>query len=244
MVKLNQIVAVATGKKTQVINKVTEIYQGLGKGERTEGMTKRYAPKDEEGEQLPSESKIIQTKVLDVIELISAEMADMLDVFLTQETGNMSAAADIVVEGKVLMKKVPLLFLLVLEHQLLNITSVVESLPVLDPAKKWTWSDEVGAYVTEEVKTSRTKKTPRVIVKYDATPEHPAQTELIYEDQIAGYWSTIHQSSAIRAIDKSAMIQRVQKLQAAVKIAREQANSIEVEQAKANRTLLDFVFKG
>ncbi len=244
MVKLNQIVAVATGKKTQVINKITEIYQGLGKGERTEGMTKRYEPKDEEGEQLPGESKIIQTKVSDVLEIVTAEMADMLDVLLTQEVGNTTAMADVVVDGKKVLEQVPIAFLLVLEKQLIHVLNVVQALPVLDPAKKWTWSDEVGAYVTEEVKTSRTKKTPRVIVKYDATPEHPAQTELIYEDQIAGYWSTIHQSGAIRAVDKSAMIQRVQKLQAAAKIAREHANSIDIEQKKVNRTLLDFVFKG
>jgi hypothetical protein len=37
----------------------------------------------------------------------------------------------------------------------------------------------------------RTSKEPTVIVKYDATKEHPAQTELFTKDVPVGTWTQI-----------------------------------------------------
>lgn len=55
-------------------------------------------------------------------------------------------------------------------------------------------------------------------------------------------WTNIKKSGAVRVQDKNAMLARVQALKNAIKVAREEANSIEVEQFKAGKAILDFVF--
>lgn len=52
MPKLNQIIAVANGKKSQAQSELTRIHHTLAKGELLGGISRTYRPKDEEGERL------------------------------------------------------------------------------------------------------------------------------------------------------------------------------------------------
>jgi hypothetical protein len=53
MPKLNQIIALTAGKKSQAHKAITEAYQNLQKSGQLEGISRVYKPKDDEGEQFP-----------------------------------------------------------------------------------------------------------------------------------------------------------------------------------------------
>jgi len=56
MAKLNQIIAVEKGIKSQSLRDLTDSHQMLQKTSLLSGISRTYRPKDEEGEQLPPES--------------------------------------------------------------------------------------------------------------------------------------------------------------------------------------------
>jgi hypothetical protein len=90
-----------------------------------------------------------------------------------------------------------------------------------------------GLHKTAPVQTHRTRKTIRPIVLYPATERHPAQTQLVTEDVLAGYWNTIKQSGALPKPRKQELAERVETLLQAVKQAREAANDIDEVKASA-----------
>lgn len=244
MSKLNQILAVEKGMKARSYRSVTDLHKQIQKNALVTGMTRSYEPVNDEDEQLPSETTLVQVNVKDVIEQASKEWTASWDVTATKEWGNTKAFADVKdpETGDVIVEAVPVTFLLFLEKQLSDLHTFVDSLPILDPAEKWTLDSSTGLYTTDEITTHRTKKMPRVIVKYEATTEHPAQTELFSEDKIVGYWKARKFSGAIPEAKRKEMLKRVEALQNAVKRAREEANSIVVDDQKVSAKLIGYVF--
>ena len=242
MLKLNQIIAIANGKKSRAQSGLTEIYHLLQKPSLLEGISRTYRRKDEEGEQLPSESKRVQVSVPDAIASARTILGEVIDVIATQDHANMNATGSVMVDGVTVLADVPVSHLLFLEKQLIDIHTFVEKLPTLDPAETWAASETAACYATKQCETARTKKIPRNHVLAEATKEHPAQVEMYTEDVLVGYWQTIKFSGAIPDADRRTMLARVRKLQDAVKTAREEANSIEVENVKVAENLLGYIF--
>jgi hypothetical protein len=160
---------------------------------------------------------------------------------LTQDTGNQSAKADIIVDGKPLLKDVPVTTLLYLDKQLNDVETFISKLPVPDPAEEWATDPNTSLLKGRLTESMRTSKEPTVIVKYEATKEHPAQTEIFTKDIPVGTWSQIQYSGALQTSRKEDLLAKIRKLQVAVKIAREQANLLEVEK-KSAKPLLEFIF--
>ena len=146
------------------------------------------------------------------------------------------------VDGIPLLTNVPVGYLLYLEHQLDDLTTFIDKLPVLDPAETWNFDENTACYATQPTETVRTRKTPTVVVKYAATPEHPAQTEIFTEDRPIGRFSVTKRSGALPLTRVNDLKDRVVKLKTAVKFAREQANSLEVDQKTVGSTVLSFLF--
>ena len=96
--------------------------------------------------------------------------------------------------------------------------------------------------VSEPYQTSKTKKIMKNHVKAEATKEHPAQVETYTEDVVVGYWTTLKFSGAVPAKERNEMLDRVKKLQEAVKCAREEANGMEVESKKIGGAVLQYIF--
>jgi hypothetical protein len=113
---------------------------------------------------------------------------------------------------------------------------------VLDAAEAWSRDDSTDSWRTEPVRTNRTKKVPRNHVKAEATEKHPAQVEVYYEDVPVGYWRTVRFSGAVAATRVNELLERVEKLQQAVKFAREEANSTEVTDVRAGDKVLNYLF--
>jgi len=241
--KLNQVIAVVTGAKTQTQKSVTGIYKKIQNTDLMAGISRKYKPKDEEGEALPSEGKRIQLTADQAIEEAIDVWSKAWDMVATQDQANTKAFADVVVGMDTIIEDVNVLHLLYLDKQLTDVKAFINKMPVLDPSEEWDYKDEMGAYATEAYETTRTKKVPRNHVKAPATEQHPAQVEVYMEDVIVGTWSTIKYSGAMSISKKVKTLERITKLQDAVKKAREQANMVDVEIADVADDVFSYIFK-
>ncbi|HTU75356.1 MAG TPA: hypothetical protein VMG38_17725 [Trebonia sp.] len=242
MAKLNQIIAVEKGVKSKSFQDLTEAHHSVQKPALLSGISRVYQPKDEEGEQLPPESTRVQVKVEEVLREMAATITALFDVTATKDWANCQARADVTVDGRPLLRDVPVTYLLFLEKQLTDLHTFVKKLPVLDAAETWTFDASADCYRTEAVRTIRTRKVPRNHVKAEATEHHPAQVEVYYEDIPVGYWSTTKFSGALPARRVHELADRVEKLRAAVKFAREEANSAEVTDERVGDAVFSFLF--
>jgi hypothetical protein len=244
MAKLNQIIALQAGKKAQAKETLTEAYHQIKKPDLLAGLVRTYQPRDEGGEPQPDERKMVQVKVNDLIPKVIRDLTEMFDVVATQDWANCQAKADVVVDGRKLLDGVPVTHLLFLEKQLVDVRTFLESLPTLDTGEDWEHSSAFDSFVSRPAKSNRTKKVPKSHVKYEATKEHPAQVEMYMEDVWVGTWTTVKFSGAIPAAARNAMLDRLRKLLDAVKVAREEANNLEVRGMKVGSALLGFIFDG
>lgn len=241
--KLNQIIAVEKGVKTSAHQKLTELHHTLQKTSLLAGISRTYQPKAEDGDQLPPESTKVQFRATQALKDCSEILGRLFDVTATKDWANTDARADVVVDDKVLLEKVPVTYLLFLEKQLTDLRTFVRKLPVLDAGENWTYDPNTDCYAADRIETARTKKMPRTLVKYEATEDHPAQTEVWHEDVIVGTWNTVKYSGALPQQRVNALLARVEALQKAVKFAREDANSIEVKDRKVGEKVFRFLFE-
>jgi hypothetical protein len=184
----------------------------------------------------------VQVKAEDVLRQIAANLTRLFDVTATKDWANCTARADVVVEGRTLLRDVPVSYLLFLEKQLTDLHTFVKKLPVLDAAESWTFDPSSDWYRTEAVRTLRTKKVPRNHVKAEATEKHPAQVEVYYEDIAVGYWTQTKFSGALPAQRVNELAERVEKLSQAVKFAREEANTFEVTDQRVGEAVFGYLF--
>jgi hypothetical protein len=242
MAKLNQIIAVEKGVKSGSLRELTDAHHALQKPALLAGISRTYQPKDEEGEQLPPESTRVQVKTEDVLRQTATVLTRLFDVTATKDWANCSAKADVMVDGRALLRDVPVSYLLFLEKQLVDLHTFVKKLPLLDAAEDWTFEESADCWRTDQVRTIRTKKVPRNHVKAEATEKHPAQVEVYYEDIPVGYWTTVKFSGALPARRVNALLDRVEKLQHAVKFAREEANGAEVTDQTTGEVVFGYLF--
>jgi hypothetical protein len=242
MARLNQIIAVEKGVKSRSFQELTEAHHVLQKPAMLSGIARTYRPKDEEGEQLPPEATKVQIKAEEVIRDTVRILTQLFDVTATKDWANCEAKADVVVDGQVLLTAVPATYLLFIEKQLVDLHTFVKKLPVLDASETWAFDASADCYATEPVQTVRTKKIPRNHVKAEATEKHPAQVEVYYEDVTVGFWRTVKFSGALPARRINELLTRVEKLQQAVKFAREEANNLEVTDQKTGDKVLNYLF--
>lgn len=242
MPKLNQVNAILTSKKGEVEKEVTETYKLIQKEALFQGRERTYRPIDEiNGQKLPAESQRVQQRADELIRKAVARWTEVWNLVLTQDTGNQDAITDIEVDGVKVIADVPVTSLLYFDKQLNDLETFVSKLPTPDPAEEWNHDANSGLLKGRATESMRTSKEPTVIVKYDATDKHPAQTELFTKDIPVGTWTQILYSGAMPSDKKEAILARVRKLQVAVKEARERANMQEVERRNV-KPLLEFVF--
>ncbi len=241
MVKLNAIVALETGQRQRTYTGLTEADRQLQLRALTSGQTRVYTPKEDSGEQLPPESQLVQVRVPEKLRDVSTLLGLSWNNTATKEWSNQTARADVVLDDDtIILSDVPIAYLLFLEKQLTDLHTFIGRLPTLDPAYEWTFDDGSNAWRTDPVTTNRSQKVPRVITKAPATTEHPAQTELFTEDVVVGTWSTTHLSGAVQATERVQMLERVDELRRAVKVARETANDMNVTRQEVAEPILRY----
>lgn len=240
--RLNQVLAIESDLKKRVFSELTELDKACRKPDLLNGFVSTYEPLAEDGERFPPEQKRVQYNSREVLQTIHKSLGELFDIEATKDFANCEAKADVVVDGQTLMAEVPTTYLLFLEKQLKDIGTMLERIVELDSAEEWRSDDnDRGIHISAPSKRHRTKKLQKGIVLYPATEEHPAQTQLITEDQIVGYVTTVKRSGALPRELKRTLQRRVEKLSNAVKSAREEANTREVVRRDAS-ALLDYVF--
>jgi hypothetical protein len=242
MTKLNQIIAILNGVKSTAAAEKTAVHQLVQKQALFQGVSRTYAPREEEGYVYPAESQTVQVNAARAIESFIAAMSALLDTALTQDAANTEAKADIVIGANVIAADVPVTYLLFLEKQIGDIRTFVNAIPVLSIDKDWTYDRNKGTWVSTPRETTKTKKTTKFVVAYDATPEHPAQIREVTEDVVEGTWTTIDMSGALPQDEKLEIVKRVEALHQAIIKAREAANSIEVQQKQVAGALFGYLF--
>jgi len=242
--KINQVTAIEKTTKNRVEDALTAVYQQVQKADLFEGLSRQYRPIDDKGEQLPPESKKVQVIATEALQEGLKALTELFDITATKDYSNQTARANVVIDGQVLIQDAPVPFLLFLEKKLIDIRTFASSLPTLDPAEDWKFDANVKLSRTEPKNTHRTKKVTKPIVKYDATDKHPAQTELITEDVLVGFWELTKLSGAITVPTKKALVERVERLQTAVKVAREEANAAPAVQKFVGADITNFLTAG
>ena len=225
--KLNQIIAVEKGIKSQVFSHMSQLHKINQKTDLFNGMDKKYEPKDDGGEPMPSEKKRVQYIAKEVLREVDRSLTDLMSVTARKDWTNCTATADVIIDGNVILPKAPITYLLFLEKQVTDIRTFVSNVPTLDPAENWKLDAASGLYKSDDVKRTKTSKEETPIVLYDATEFHPAQTQMVTKDVVVGYWTEVKHSGAMPLPEKKALMQRVEKLLRAIKEAREEANTIQ-----------------
>lgn len=240
---LNQVIAIEKGIKSRTHERVTTAHRTLQKAELFNGHSKKYQAIDANGEQFEDDNRKVQFQAESLLEEICSNLKERFDIEATKDSTNGVASADVVLEGAVLLKSVPATTLIFLEKQMQELRNDLEKAPVLDSAEDWELDPNSNLYRTKPIRSHRTKKVIKAIVKYDATPEHPAQTDLINEDVVVGHYETTKLSGALRSPRKVELLKRVDKLIDALKTAREQANMTPTVELAVGDSIFGYLLK-
>lgn len=241
--KLNKILATERAVKARSYSDLTTLHKSAQKEDLYNGHAKTFRPKDVDGETFPPDSKRVQLRAEDVLQTTREIQTEFFDISLAKEVGNQSANADIQVGTEILASEVPATMLLLLEKSLIDLRTLVVAMPTLSEDEAWVRDLNSGMYRTAPVATNRQKKVQRPIVLYPATPEHPAQTQLITEDESIGYWDTTKISGALPKPRKERILARLDALLIAVKTARQEANDVEIpEPNHIGNRIFDYLF--
>lgn len=242
--KLNQVLAIEKGVKASSTRALTDLHRKAQTQALYDGRERTYQPLNEEGEKFPPESQKVQIKAKNVLKEVQSALSELFDVTFTKDSANMSAVADVKVDGTSLLTAVPVTYLLFLEKQLTDLHTFVAKMPILDPSENWQWDDGQSAFRSPVVETAKTKKTIKPVILHPATKEHPAQVKEVSEDVVIGYWRQTRFSGALTQEKKDDILDRIHKLQQAVKFAREEANSVTVTKKEVAGAIFSYVFSG
>lgn len=242
--KLHQLLAVDGDLKGTYDKILTEAKDTFGKrSEHFQGHEKTYQPLNAEDQDIPSNDiKHIVDTVPSKLRYIQGAVIKHLDALYQKELANTSAKADLVLDGVTLATSVPATVLLNLETKLKEIRAVYEVAPTYDPSRRWKKMDgEADTYITDPVKTVRTRKVIEALVLVPPTKEHPGQAQPIQVDRNAGEWAAVHKSGALSPADKSRLMGRLDDLIQAVKRARQKANDQDVTPVYIGKALFDYI---
>jgi hypothetical protein len=242
---LHAVLAAAKSKRAILQQALTNVSRAFGKTDSFEGVSKTYAPTNEDGTKIAPEIKRVAARVDTLLEDLFKTTAEAWDVVGTQELGNQQAKADLVLNEVVLASNVPVTMLLFMEKQLdWMIDQVLSNIPVLDQARVWNWEAGEGLHKTNPVQSARTEKVKESLVLAAATEKHPAQTQVVDVDKPVGYYSTQFSSSAFTVTNRQQIVERARELKAAVQEARSRANTQQIAPFKSSKIILNHILGG
>jgi hypothetical protein len=235
---LHQILAVEKGAKNRATSLLTEIHKANQKDNLFNGQTREYHPFNSDGENLAGENVLVQRNAPDVFKQVQKVLGELFTVTAQRDYTNCNARADVKLDdGTVLVKDAPATYLLFLEKQLVDVRTLINEMPVLDPAYTWVLDENSNLFRSNTVESTRTVKMEAALVLLEPTKEHPGKAEKVVRDVGVGTWKTTKVSGALKTPRKSELLERVEEVLKAVKFAREQANTVEVGPTPLNGIL-------
>ena len=206
-----------------------------------------FHPIGEEGKSFTEAQLDLQTTVMKELDALATLWTRTLDVSASVAETNTAARGDVEVDGMQMFTHLPATALLELEKRLGEIQAVISHVPTLDPAKGFRLDEdfrEKNVYRSRDDKRVRTEKVQVPIVLYDATEEHPAQTQIISRDEKIGDVVTQEWSGMITPSRKFEILDRCERMRQAVKQARARANGQEVIEQNIGARLFRYIIHG
>jgi hypothetical protein len=241
MVRLSKVVSSSKGAKADGDKALTQVYQAIQKTASFDGMVRSLNLDDVNEQPTDPDITIVQNKVTTLIEEVIPTLISMVDTVASNDYGNASKKADLVIDGVTLVEGAPITFYIYLGKRALDWKTVVSKLPTLDPAEEWTYDPNQGAYVSAVKTTPKTKKITQVLQLAAATEHHAAQVSTIQEDVRVGLYKTKKFSGAIPNDVKNQLMKKVVKLENAIKEAIAEINSSMVEEIKVGNSIYDYL---
>lgn len=175
--------------------------------------------------QIPSESKDVQRVARVILRGVGDALIPYVNALITRDNGNMSATADIVVNGETVATAVPAVALIALENDFRELLTLVTDIPEAPAGERWQYDENSRTLVSGTSRALRTAKKRRPIITVQETERHPAQFHVDTEDvPIATIISRRYHGGMLLA-DKRALIESVQEVFLAISRAREEANA-------------------
>ena len=248
MGKLHELLAVekdARSVSDKLIKEAAATF--AGKADHFNAYVKNYIPFDDkdaaEAEGF-SERREMVTTVKKKLDFVFDKLIRGFDIALQKDMSNQNACANIIVDGIIIAENVPSTTLLNLEDRIREIRDMCNAVPTLQPGIKWIKDETQGddIYCTEfpDVKL-RTKKTTVYKTVAAATDRHPAQVISESQDIAVGKYEETRYSGMLSPAEKAHLMDRIEKLLAAIKKARTRANEQEVPSAVIGKKLIDFI---
>jgi len=94
-----------------------ETLKVMGQGALFNGLVKEYERLTDDTPELPGERKEVVTTVMDRLEWHRASVEAITDYELTRDSGNQLAKADVILDGKTILKDAPVTWLLAAENR-------------------------------------------------------------------------------------------------------------------------------
>lgn len=213
---------------------------------RFHGLHKTYAPRDENGENRPAESKQVETTVREEVSWFRPFFANAVNSAVRKERTNAHAISHNTTILGLDLGDLPATALLNLEAKLKALKTVVVHTPTLDGAHNWDNHDPERGIVkkTPDEWTHSTEKKPYTMVKAEATDKHPAQVEVLHRDEIVGTWTKRILSGEITTSAKARILAKIDAAVKEVVAAREAANLVDcVDASDVGERLYDEIFK-
>lgn len=205
-------------------SKHTEFFTGSVRTMESTGST----PADVAAEKAARVEKALPTTVPDTLAYVWPFFSKALDLRLRKHATNQAAKSDLVLDGNVLMKDVPVDFLLDLEKELPQLRALFLGMPTLDPSVDWV-KERDGVWKTREPRvTAKTEKIMYPVVLSPATAQHPAQVKEATKDVMVGTFHDTVTSGRATTQQKADVLDLCDRLIVAAKQARMRANSVEV----------------
>lgn len=189
------------------------------------------------------EKQEMVTTVPAKLRYVSKAIARWFDVLLQKESTNQSARANLKV-GEREFGELPATFLLGMESRLKKVRSLIESVPTQAPGIRWDKDeslDENAYRMHEPEKRAKTERKVEYKILQAPTKEHRAEIEKWNVDTPVGTFITERWTGLITPLQKSQMLSRCDELVRAVKQARMEANTAEVENDQVGQSMLDYI---
>lgn len=250
MSKLHQILAVEKTRVGQAQKLLEDTARKFGKSaDYFTGFTKSLSlladgDSNDAIEAQAFEERNVVTTVPETLEYLLDFYAKAEDVLYQKAMANQLARADVILNGQVFLKQVPVEELLNLETRLTALRNLFTNIPTLNSNVSWnpdpTFSQYGWRARTPEI-TTKTEKVLTPVIMSPATDKHPAQVERVTKDEVVGRFTRIVRSGAATPQQKAALLEQVDELIIAVKEARMTANTVDVPTDTIGKQIADLL---
>lgn len=239
--KLFELLAIEKDLSSRTTESAKETTSRFSNADNFLGITTHFAKLLEDQPDFQDEYKPLSGNVDYALGEYLEHLGLYIDTTIEKESANTTAFSDVILEGEKFLENWSATALLNLESRLDELHKVYSAIPTLPDSEIWTFDSAKGCYVSQNRKQLRTVKTQKAIVLYEATKEHPAQVQLVSTDVPAYEVERTLYSGMLTLSDKKSRIDRIEKLQRAVKQARQRANTVETQPKEVAKKIFDYI---